>query len=119
MQFPQILSFQIFLLCLFLITGCDDEELLVATEVDETSSFTEHPSSVDPYRRVFNMHRVDDRLVVQGEGEHLLIEADGQTIRRVSRTEETFVEAISDNYRLRRLGNRIELLVVCQTLICG
>ena len=110
MQFPQILSFQIFLLCLFLITGCDDEELLVATEVDETSSFTEHPSSVDPYRRVFNMHRVDDRLVVQGEGEHLLIEADGQTIRRVSRTEETFVEAISDNYRLRRLGNRIELL---------
>jgi|GEM_PF-6088358 len=66
MKFPQILSFQIFLLCLFLITGCDDEDLLVATEVDETSSFTEHPSSVDPYRRVFNMHRVDDRLVVQG-----------------------------------------------------
>lgn len=64
--------FLLFLLGLF-ISSCEEEVIRtveVPVEVEAVPDFEELPQSRDPYRRIFQMHRFEDQLLLQGEDVH-------------------------------------------------
>lgn len=102
------------LVCLLLTVSTCTKDVFVPVEIPTpvVPDFEELPRSQDPYRRIYNIYKFDDNMVLKGEGIDFLHAPDSTVTGYISRTFSGFRETTSQTLRLRIYGNRFDVVPI-------